>query len=344
MRQSSRSGSNDAVVDEALNLRVGEIVEVRSADEILATLDQRGMLDALPFMPEMLQFCGKRFRVYRRAQKTCDTIDWGLLRSMKNTTHLEGLRCDGSSHGGCQAGCLLFWKDEWLKRADSASPVSDAGASTPTRKAQGCSLSALSRATHRESDSNAVIYSCQATELKSATTPLPWWNPQQYLRDVRSGNAALTNVIRGIVIGFFNKVQAVNVRLLPSLKLIRSGKKYPFIDGLGEEAIVDAELDLQPGELIEVKSKREIFATLDARDRTLGLRFDGEMLRYCGRRGHVLRRVERIIDEKTGRMIGINSDCIIIDGFVCMGAYHRSCPRAIYPYWRESWLRRVDQP
>ena len=31
-----------------------------------------------------------------------------------------------------------------------------------------------------------------------------------------------------------------------------------------------------------------------------------------------------------------------LDGVVCRGDYHRSCPRAIYPYWREAWLKRVE--
>src|SRR3954470_23379586 len=99
-----------------MNLRVGEHVQVRSADEILATLYDRGELDSLPFMPEMLRFCGKRFRVYRRADKACDTIDWSRLRRMENAVHLAELRCDGSAHGGCQAGCLLYWKEAWLER------------------------------------------------------------------------------------------------------------------------------------------------------------------------------------------------------------------------------------
>ena len=30
--------------------------------------------------------------------------------------HLDETRCDGQGHGGCQAGCLLFWKEAWLKR------------------------------------------------------------------------------------------------------------------------------------------------------------------------------------------------------------------------------------
>ena len=36
------------------SLRAGDVVEVRSLDEILATLDEQGELDALPFMPEMV--------------------------------------------------------------------------------------------------------------------------------------------------------------------------------------------------------------------------------------------------------------------------------------------------
>lgn len=56
-----------------LNLRVGERVRVKSRQDILATLDQEGMLDRLPFMPEMLQYCGREFTVFKRADKTCNT-------------------------------------------------------------------------------------------------------------------------------------------------------------------------------------------------------------------------------------------------------------------------------
>ena len=57
-----------------LDLRPGDWVEVRSEQEILSTLDDGAALDGLVFMPEMLAFCGRRFRVYKRADKTCDTI------------------------------------------------------------------------------------------------------------------------------------------------------------------------------------------------------------------------------------------------------------------------------
>ena len=42
-------------------------------------------------------------------------------------------------------------------------------------------------------------------------------------------------------------------------------------------------------------------------------------------------------------MLHIKGDCIILDGVICTGDYHRSCPRSIYPYWREIWLKRVEQ-
>jgi hypothetical protein len=59
-----------------MSLRVGDWVEVRSQAEILATLDERGCLDGLPFMPQMVDFCGRRFQVVKRSHKLCDTV-WG---------------------------------------------------------------------------------------------------------------------------------------------------------------------------------------------------------------------------------------------------------------------------
>ncbi len=86
---------NIPIHDTALNLRTGELVEVRSEAEILATLDSDGRLDRQPFMPEMLEYCGKQFRVYLRSDKTCDTISNTGARRMWNTVHLDDLRCNG---------------------------------------------------------------------------------------------------------------------------------------------------------------------------------------------------------------------------------------------------------
>src|SRR6185437_8447839 len=103
------------------DLKVGEWVEVRSKQEILNTLDSNGELDGMPFMPEMFAFCGQRFRVYKRAHKTCDTVFPTRSRWVQQAVHLE-TRCDGQAHDRCEAGCLIFWKEAWLKRVDGTAP------------------------------------------------------------------------------------------------------------------------------------------------------------------------------------------------------------------------------
>jgi len=299
-------------------------------------------------MPEMLQFCGKQFRVYKSAHKACDTIDWGTQRRIENAVHLEGLRCDGSGHDGCGAGCLIYWKEAWLKRVGDSPGDSAHSPRDDAREASGeagCTRETLFAATRTEDETGETIYSCQATELiRASVSTIPWWALWQYVRDIRSGNAGVVSVIRGLAVGLFNKFQKVNRRIAPRHTLFGDGKPYPFVTGHLKGTTPQSNLMLKPGELVEVKSKDAIFETLNERDMTRGLRFDGEMLQFCGRRGRVERRIERIIDEKTGRMLPINSDSFVIEGFVCPGTYHRSCPRASPLWWRENWLERVEEP
>src|SRR5262247_2028086 len=166
-----------------MTLNAGDWVEIRSKEEILATLDSNGRLDELPFMPQMLNYCGKRFKVFKRAHKTCDTVNWTGGRRLDNAVHLE-LRCDGAAHGGCQAGCLLYWKEAWLRPVDP-----DGEASATAGNDAGVSKEALLGATEvGTNDAGQTLYSCQATELTRATKSLlPWWEPSQYVQDVASG-------------------------------------------------------------------------------------------------------------------------------------------------------------
>jgi hypothetical protein len=336
----------------ATGLRIGELVEVKSVDEILATLDERGRMEALPFMPEMLRFTGKQFRVFRRAVKACDTANWTGMHRMHNVVHLEGLRCDGSAHGGCQAGCLLYWKENWLQRVEpSEAPAESVPDPAPQHVAPGETPvsvpAAIARGTTRSeeiAESGEVAYSCQATDLtQAAPERLPWWDARMYVRDVTSGNARPLAMIRSLLVMLFNKFQGANKRYLPGLLLIRGGEKWPFLAGRLTRTPKEV-LDLRPGELVEIKSRKEILATLDAKSMNRGLRFDGEQIKYCGQRARVLQRVERILDESTGKMMHFKGDCIVLEGVTCSGDYNQYCPRSIYTYWREIWLRRVEQP
>jgi hypothetical protein len=328
-----------------LGLHAGELVEVRSPPEILATLDADGRLEALPFMPEMLEFCGQRFRVSQRATKCCDTIGWTGIHRMERAVHLEGVRCGGETHGGCQARCLIYWKEAWLRR------VSDRSVSGPGKLIGGatrCTIEGLTRAARVRAEATGndegEFFSCQTTELmRAAPKRIPWWHPRQYAEDVRYGNVSPSTMARSLALMLFNKFQKANRRFLPSFRLIFGARDYPHIQG-SLSATPRANHSLRPGELVEIKSRQEIVATLDGNNRNRGLAFESEMSRHCGTRTRVLERVERIIDEKTGKMINLSSDCLILDGVTCSGFYRYLCPRATHSFWREIWLHRVSGP
>jgi hypothetical protein len=320
----------------ALGLRTGDWVEVRPLGDILATLDAQGCLDAMPFMPEMARFCGRRFQVFRTAHKTCDTIHSFTGRRLENAVHLAGLRCDGGSHGGCQAGCLIFWKEAWLRRVEGSGDAGtvDGDHAAHAVEAVRDSLARLARqARIDDTPAGEPRYRCQATELLRATVPLNLFDPRHYLRDVIAGNFGWWALLRGAAFSLFDKL-----RRLYSVRRFR-----------GRAATTERPnepLNLQPGELVQVRSKAEIMATLDDGVHNRGLSFDAEMEPFCGRTMRVLRRVDRILDEKTGRMLRLRKDCIILEDAVCSGLRcgirRLGCPKSVYPYWREAWLRRVD--
>src|SRR5262245_35048707 len=134
------------------------------------------------------------------------------------------------------------------------------------------------------------------------------------------------------------------ISIFNAIQELRGVRVYPFLGGnLVKTPAVT--LDLNPGELVRIRSKEEIISTLNADKKNRGLSFDIEMARYCGSESKVLARVERIINEKTGAMMRLPNDCIILEGVTCRGDLsHRRlfCPRSIYPYWREVWLKRIE--
>ena len=72
-------------------LHPGDLVEVLSADQILRTLDAEGTLDHLPFMPEMVEFCGKRFTVSKRVLKTCFSGTYSSILRFRTDEHCSKL-------------------------------------------------------------------------------------------------------------------------------------------------------------------------------------------------------------------------------------------------------------
>jgi len=330
----------EAVLPGVLGLKVGELVQVRSAEEIRATLDENGELAGLPFMPEMLAFCGRRLTVHKVAHKSCDNITRTGMRRMTDAVHLTESRCDGSAHGGCENRCSLYWKEQWLKRVDPEDPVpttSDAG------HRQLLPL-LIEKAQKEPFEDGEPRWSCQATEMLRATPHLlPRKDLGQYREDVTPGNAGVLAVIRSFLVDMFNRYQDLSGRVLPQFLRVRGGLHWGFLKGGVTSGRTPTELlNLQPGELVRIKSREEIMATLDADLLNRGMGFDSEMSRFCGRTARVKARANRCVDEKSGRMLIMKNPCIILEDIVCEGAFSANCPREFVCWWREIWLERVE--
>ena len=192
-----------------------------------------------------------------------------------------------------------------------------------------------------EAATGEATFTCQATELRAATSGLRWWDVRQYAQDLDSRNVSRRRFMRGFLILLLNKFQAANRRYLPRLTLIKGGRRYPFVAGTLHGKTPGEKLNLQPGELVRIKSKEEIERTLDKENKNRGLLFDGVMSKYCGQTARVRARVTKIINERTGTMTHLANECIMLEGVTCTGDYMQFCPRRIYDYWREIWLERV---
>lgn len=348
-------------------LRAGTLVKVRSREEILATLDEDGRLDGMPFMPEMLGYCGQTFQVFKRAHKACDTINYSGIRKIEHTVLLQ-TRCDGSAHGGCEAACSLFWNEAWLEPAAPAEPMVSSHAEQAPRRVGPCSVEKLIAATRRGFDPvKGPCYACQATEFLSATRPLSAYDPRPYIEDVRSGNIDLATLLHGAVYRVSNFIVRRSERLGQRLglgdalarplmacydglqKLLPDGVPFPRRKGsipVGHPTPNLALGQLAPGSWVRVKPYAEILATLDGNNKTRGLLFDAEHVPYCNKEFAVRSLVQQIIDEKSGYMIRFKSPSIILENVFCQGAHSDSrmfCPRAIFPYWRPVWLTPVER-
>lgn len=104
---------------EILDLRPGELVEVKPVAEILATLGANRRHKGLLWMTGMSKYCGGRYRVHRRVERIMLEAN-GELRNMRNTVLLEGAMCDGQAFGRCDRSCFHFWREVWLRRVPAS--------------------------------------------------------------------------------------------------------------------------------------------------------------------------------------------------------------------------------
>jgi hypothetical protein len=295
---------------------------VKTPEEIVDTLDAGGASDYLPFMPEMLRFSGKQFRIFRRASTICFSGP-GWVRGFRSddVVTLDGVRCSGAAHGGCQKECTIFWRETWLRKVEkSAAPRNPESQSTDRLQSRLKVSSGLN------------VYYCQASELSKAT-------------DFLSRRQRLERYLSGLRTGDFDAMQ-----MAKSLGAYLLGKIGWTLAGInrfrgGKSVTIEESLNLQPGEWVEVKPIQNIIETLDEHGKNRGLYFSPDMRLWCGRRCRVKGRLDKIIVDGTGQMRKLRNTVTLEGstcGCSCMGFDMSGCSRCELTYWREIWLHRSD--
>ena len=296
----------------------GQAVVVRPAAEILATLDADFTFEGLPFMPEMLKYCGRRMTVHRRANKTC--VEGYGLRAIHDTVLLVDSYCDGAAHDGCQKHCLNFWKEAWLAPVDGA----DVLAAVPDAPPFDDLYRTLAAATR-----DGEQYKCQSTLLHKATRPLSSFGLVEFFQDFVVGQLTLGKFLMMVRRALSNRLRSV-FGIAP-IGTVR-GPSGPHSKG---------DLELQPGEYVEVRSIDEISRAVGPSGKNRGLLFEPDMRAAVGKRFEVEFRIEKIISEETGKMIHL-TNTVALKNVHCTGECTNNCPRAQALYWREAWVKRVS--
>ena len=99
---------------------------------------------------------------------------------------------------------------------------------------------------------------------------------------------------------------------------------------------------MQSGDLVRVRTREEIEATLDSRNRLKGCLFMSEMWDYCGTEQRVLKPVEQFLDERNYR-VKRTRGVVLLEGAICQGTDSpKGCDRSCFFFWREEWLEPID--
>jgi hypothetical protein len=311
------------------DLVVGDEVEIRPWAEIRATLDERGCLEELPFMPEMLAMCGQRAHVFRCVHRIFDYRKSRRMRHMDRAVLLVGTVCDGSSHGGCEAACHTIWKPAWLRTVAPGTVRTPAAATLP--EAQGREVLRFGTQFDARFDPARPRYACQLTQLHAASQPIDRLALRHFLLPVVSGNVAPAAFVVGWLTHLFNKLQHR-----------RQGIGFPQFEPPGREPgpAGHEEPPLQAGDPVRVLSPAEIRATLNERHMHRGMWFEPDMMKHCGHRYRVQAEIRKIVDIVNGEMRTMKTPAYVLRDVHFSG--ERQLFNAQYEplFWRAAWLRR----
>ena len=97
---------------------VGNMVRVRSKEDIAEHLDSTNKQDGCLFMAQMWEYCGQRSNVTKVVTNVFDESQYKMFNTRSRLYLLEGVICNGivnSFDHTCDRSCYLLWHEDWLQ-------------------------------------------------------------------------------------------------------------------------------------------------------------------------------------------------------------------------------------
>jgi hypothetical protein len=70
------------------------------------------------FIDDMVQFCGKTYKVFKRVNKVFMHRD-NKMQKCRGVVLLDGVLCHGyGPEIDCDRACFFFWKEAWLEKVE----------------------------------------------------------------------------------------------------------------------------------------------------------------------------------------------------------------------------------
>jgi hypothetical protein len=99
------------------------------------------------------------------------------------------------------------------------------------------------------------------------------------------------------------------------------------------------------GEIVKVKSRDDIYKSLDAFNRLDGCLFTEQMWRYCNLSYHIIKVVSNIFIERDKRTHKTTAPFYVLRNIICEGrkdCFSKKCDHSCMLLWHERWLDKVN--
>ena len=97
----------------------GEVVNVKSREDISQLLNNENKLDGFLFMEQMWQFCGSTYPILKVVKSIFNEHKKRTYRPTANIYILDHILCDGNVSQfqfTCDHACFLLWHEDWLEK------------------------------------------------------------------------------------------------------------------------------------------------------------------------------------------------------------------------------------